>query len=110
MGNPYYSQGLGAPVGKIVSNALTGTDGTVAHVTSTNIPITGVWVGADLGNTNHIVVGDSSCEATAGSIKGIILIPGNPSIFLPVNNLNLVYYDVVTTGDRICFAYLQPYC
>ena len=106
----YYSTGIGAAFGKIVSGTKTiTTAGTAEQLTGISTPVPGVWIGADTGNTGGIaVVGDSSVVAAEGSQQGIILIPGNQSIFIQVNNLNLLYGDVLTNGDEIVYAYLQP--
>lgn len=95
--------------GKIVSGTKTVTTaGTALQVTSTFTPIGGVWLSADLGNTNPVVVGDSSVVAANSSQRGIVLVPGSQSIFLSINNLNLLYVDSQTNGDKLCYAYLQP--
>ena len=105
----YYTTGIGAAFGKIVSGTTTvATAGTAVRVTATSTPIPGVWIAADLGNSDVVVVGDSSVVATLGSQQGIILVPGNSSIFLQINNLNLLWVDAVVSGAELTFAYLQP--
>ena len=105
----YGTQGLGSPFGKIVTGSITATAGTAQQLTATSTPIGGVWIGADTGNSDVVVIGNSSVIASQTNQAGIILFAGNPSVFIPVNNLNLLYMDVITTGDRLCYAYLQPY-
>ncbi len=104
-----FTSGIGAAFGKIVTGIKTVTTaGTAVQITTTSTPIPGVWVAADLGNSGPVVVGDSNVVAASGSMQGIILIPGNPSVFIPINNLNLLYVDAQNNGDELCYAYLQP--
>lgn len=106
----YNTQGLGAPAGKIVSGTKAiGTAGTAVQVVTASTPCIVVFVAADLGNTNPIVVGDSSVDASSGSMQGIILVPGNASIPIHIDNLNKLWVDSQTSGDDLCFAYLQPF-
>ncbi len=105
----YYSTGIGAAFGKLVSGTTTvTTSGTAVQVTATSTPIPGVWVGGDIGNANPVVVGDSGVVGTSGSQQGIIIGPAESSIFIPINNLNLLWVDAVTNGDKIIWTYLQP--
>ena len=105
----YYTTGIGAAFGKIVSGTTTVTTaGTAVQLTATSTPIPGVWLSGDTGNSDLIVVGDSNVVATAGSQQGIVLIPGNQSIFLAINNLNLLWVDSISNGDELAWAYLQP--
>lgn len=102
--------GVGAPFGRIVSGTKTVTTaGTAVQITATSTPTGIVWVAADLGNTNPVVVGDSSVVAASGSMQGIVLTPGNNSIPVNVNNLNLLWVDSQTNGDKLTYSYLQPY-
>ena len=105
----YGTQGLGSPFGKIVAGSKTATSLTTTQITATSTPIGGVWIGADTLNSDIIVVGNSSVTATQTNQAGIILFAGNPSTFIPINNLNLLYMQTIVTGDRLCYAYLQPF-
>lgn len=108
-GGAYYTNTIGRTSGRIVSGTKTvSTAGSRVQITTTSIPMTGVWLAADTGNTNPVVVGDSSVVAAAGSEQGILLFPGNPPMFLPVTNLNMLWVDSQTNGDKLCYAYLQP--
>jgi hypothetical protein len=101
--------GIGAAYGKIVSGRTTiTTSGTAVRITATSTPVPGVWVGSDENNGGIIVVGDSSVEGTAGSQQGIMIEPAGNSIFIPVNNLNLLYVDSSNSGDEAVWAYVQP--
>ncbi len=105
----YYTTGIGAAFGKFVSGKTNLTvSGTPERITTTSTPIPGIWVAADLGNTSPLVVGEDQVDATSGSMQGIVIVPGNPSIFLPYNNLNLVYFDGQTTNDDLVWGYFQP--
>ena len=104
----YGTQGLGSPFGKIVAGSKSATSLTTTQISTESIPIGGVWVGADTGNVDVILAGSSSVLATQTNQAGIILFAGNPSIFIPINNLNLLYMQTIITGDRLCYAYLQP--
>lgn len=105
----YFTTGIGAAFGKIVSgNTTVTTAGTAVQVTATSTPIPGVWVAADSGNNNGVVVGDSSVVGGDSSMQGIVLTPGNMSIFININNLSLLYVDSETNGDKLVWAYLQP--
>lgn len=104
----YYSATIGSAYGKIVTgNKSVTSAGTAEQVTTTSTPIGGVWVAADLGE-GPVVVGDSSVDATSGSMQGIVLTPGNQSTFIPINNLNLLWVDAQTNGHGLVYSYLQP--
>jgi len=105
----YGHQGPGSPLGKIVTGTTTVTTaGTPVQITSTSTPIYGVWVGADTSG-GILVVGDSSVDAISGQMQGIVLTPGNVSTFININNLNLLWVDSQANGNKLCYAYLQPY-
>jgi len=105
----YGTQGLGSPFGKLVAGSKTATALTTTQISTESIPIGGVWVGADTLNSDVILVGNSSVLATQTNQAGIVLFAGNPSIFIPINNLDLLYMQTIITGDRLCYAYLQPF-
>lgn len=104
------SIGIGAAYGKIVDGRTTvTTSGTAVRITSSSIPIAGVWVGGDEGNGGIVIVGSSTVKGTSGSMRGIMIEPAGNSIFIPVNNLNLLYVDSTISGDEVVWAYLQPF-
>jgi len=104
----YDYQGRGAPLGKIVTGTKTiTTAGTAVQVVTASTPIDGVWVGADMSG-GPLVVGDSAVLATIGSMQGVVIVPGNPSTYINVDNLNLLYVDAQSSGNKLCYAYLQP--
>lgn len=109
MTSAFGTTGIGSAYGKIVSGTKTiASAGTAEQIDATSRPIPGVWLAADLGNNNPVVVGDSSVVAANSSMQGIVLTPGNNSIFLAINNLNLLFVDAQTSGDELTYAYLQP--
>jgi len=105
----YYSTGIGSAFGKIVSGVTAvPTSGTAVQITTTSTPVPGVWVGGDEANAGLIIVGDSSVNGVAGSQQGVMVEPAGNSIFIPVNNLNLLWVDSSVNGGRATWAYVQP--
>lgn len=82
------------------------TAGTPVQVSAASVPIKGVWVNADLLAGTVVTVGDSSVVGNASGMKGIILTPGNPPIFLAITNLNLLWVDAQANGGKLAYAYL----
>ena len=94
--------------GSLVTGTKTITiAGSAEQITATSTPIAGVWVSADLGNTNPVVVGDSSVVAASDFQQGVVLIPGNPAVYIEVTDLSSLYVDSITNGDKLCYAYVQ---
>lgn len=81
------------------------TAGTRVQVSASSVPCKCVIVSADLGNTNPIVVGGANVVAASGSQQGIVLIPANGPVTLNINNLNKIYVDAITNGDKLSYAY-----
>lgn len=109
---PGYASPTSATVGHGYGKIITGTKtvttaGTAVQVTTSATPIGGVWVAADMGG-GPLAVGDSSVLAANSSQQGVILTPGNPSTFIPINDLSLLWVDAQTSGHKLCYAYLQP--
>ncbi len=75
------------------------------QLSATSVSIFRIDVSADIGNTNVVVIGDSSIVATSGSQKGTVLFAGNPSITIYIDNLNKLYVDAITGGDAITYTY-----
>ncbi len=106
----YFTTGIGAAFGKIVSGNVSVTNaGTTTQFVVESIPIPGVWVAADTGNVDWVTVGSTGTTATQTNQKGVILVPGNQSVFMNVNNLNLLFVNANNTGDGVSYAYLQPF-
>lgn len=106
----YYSVWKGNTFEKIVSGTKTVTTaGTAVQLTTTSTPIGGIWLSGDTeGAGGVIVVGDSSVDAIEGQQQGIVIVPGNASIFVPIDNLNKIWVDSASNGGKLCYAYLQP--
>ncbi len=105
----YYSTGIGKAYEKIVDgNTTITTSGTPVRITATSTPIPGAWVGGDENNSGLIYVGTSTVDGVAGQQRGIAIEPAGNSIFIPVNNLNLLYVDASANGDIASWAYVQP--
>ena len=105
----YFSTGIGAAFGKIVDGITTvATAGTPVRISSVSVPVPGVWVGGDTGNSGVIYVGASTVDGVEGQQRGISIEPAGNSIFIPVNNLNLLYVDSASSGDIASWAYVQP--
>jgi len=105
----YFSTGIGAAFGKIVDgNTTVATAGTPVRLSTVSVPVPGVWVGGDTGNASVIYVGTSTVDGVEGQQRGISIEPAGNSVFIPVNNLNLLYVDANSTGDIATWAYLQP--
>lgn len=105
----YYSTGIGAMYGKIVDgNTTITTAGTPVRITSTSTPCAGVWVAGDTGNAGIIYVGSSTVDGVASQQRGISVEPAGNSVFIPVNNLDLLYVDSQENGDIAVWSYLQP--
>ena len=83
------------------------TPATAIQLIVASTPCKQVIVSADLGNTNPIVVGGTTAVATSGSMVGAVLVPGNDPVNFAIDNVNKLYFDVQTSGDRICFTYLN---
>lgn len=105
----YYTTGIGAMFGKIVTGVTDiPSKGTPVRLATVSTPCAGVWVGGDTGNSSVIYVGDSLVDGVEGQQQGIAVEPAGNSIFIPVNNLNLLYVDANVNGDNAVWAYLQP--
>ena len=93
--------------GLVDGNTDVPSAGNAVQLSATSKPCMGVFVSGDIGNANVVVVGTSTVVATSGSQRGIAVEPAGNSIFIPVNNLNLLYVDAITDGDNLIWAYLE---
>ena len=109
MQGAYYTTGIGAAFGKIVTGTTdVSSAGTPVQLTTDATPCMGVWVAGDTGNASVVYVGDSNVDGVEGQQRGISVEPAGNSIFIPVNDASLIYFDVNTSGDNASWAYLQP--
>lgn len=97
--------GFGA---SIVSGTKTVTTaGTAVQVNAASVPIKGIWVSADIIQGSVVTVGDASVVGNASGMRGLILTPGNPPVFLQITDLNLIWVDSQINGGKLCYAYLN---
>lgn len=102
-GNPITPTSLSST---IVSGTKTVTTaGTAVQITATPTTIKGVWVCADLLAGTVVTVGDSSVVGNASGMRGVILTPGNPPIFLAINDLSILWVDAVSNGGKLAYFY-----
>lgn len=100
------SVGQGTPSGNVkASGTITVTAAGVPHrFTTGNVSCSVVFLSADLGNTEGpMVVGDSNVVAASGAQRGVVIIPGNAPVPIAIGNLNLLYVDAMTNGDKLCY-------
>lgn len=81
------------------------TAGTAVRITATPTTIKGVWVNADIKQGAIITVGDASVVGNASGMRGVVLTPGNPPIFLAITDLSLLYVDSDTNGGKLAYLY-----
>ena len=79
------------------------TAGTPVQVTATPTPIKGVWVCADLIAGIVVTVGTSTVEGASTGMRGVILTPGNPPIFLFINDLSLLWVDAQANNGKLSY-------
>lgn len=106
----YDSNGTEVSPGAFASAIVSGTKtvttaGVAVQVTAISTVIKGVWVCADLLAGFTVTVGDSSVVGNASGMKGIVLTPGNPPVFLPIKNLNLLWVDSQSNGGKLSYLY-----
>lgn len=63
----------------------------------------GVYINAPVSNSGMIYVGDVNVTNGSGANSGIMLTQAG-SLFLPLSNSNLLYWDADTTGDKIYYT------
>lgn len=78
------------------------TAGTPAQIGSSTA-CKAVVVTALPANTQRIAVGSSSCDAATSTFRGYPLEPLQ-SVGIPVNNVNLVYFDVLGDGHGVSWV------
>ena len=65
-----------------------------------------VLIQAYPGNNDNVVVGDADIVATAGSERGIVLVPG-ATVELRVKDLQDIYVDSVVNAEGVSFVYFN---
>ncbi len=69
------------------------------------IPCDMVMISADQGNTREVAIGDQNVRAASGSVKGVLVYPGNVPVVFYVDDLTRLWVDAVVSGERCCFNY-----
>ena len=80
------------------------TAGTAQQVSTSSVPCKRVIITAHESNTNAITVGASTVVGALVGRRGKTLFPTQSEEFF-VQNLNILYFDGITTGDDIHFYY-----
>lgn len=78
--------------------------GTAERLVSASTPAKRVTITALYGNTDMVVIGNSTVVAAAGTRRGIPL-PGGASITLDTSDLYEIYLDAVVNGEGVSFIY-----
>lgn len=78
--------------------------GTAQQVSTSSVPCKRVIITAHESNTNAITIGASTVVGALAGRRGKTLYPTQSEIFF-VSNLNILYFDGITTGDDISFYY-----
>lgn len=97
-----------AAFGSLVSSALSvSADGDAKQIAGTSTPCSRVILSVGPGAADGIIaVGESSSvNASAGSELGTIIIAGNPPFEMFIDNLNKLWFNANSTGDRLCVSY-----
>ena len=82
------------------------TAGTAVRITAVSTPCKLVIISGDTVAGILCAVGDASVVANVSGQKGIVIIPGNDPVFIPINDLSLLYVDAASNGGKIAYAYL----
>lgn len=80
--------------------------GTEERLTSSSTTCRMVLIQAYPANVGNVVIGDSSIVATAGSERGIVLVPG-ATVELRIKDLTDVYVDAANANDGVSFTYFN---
>lgn len=90
----------------IVSGTVTvTTTGTTVQISSTPLTIRGIFLSGDIFSGAVMTVGDSGSVGGASGMKGIVITPGNPPVFLPITELSRLWVDSNTAGGKLAYAY-----
>lgn len=78
--------------------------GTPVALSATSVSISKVEIHSLISNAGYVYVGASTVSAVSGSERGH-LIPTGASFTIFINDLNKVYVDSTTSGDKVTFLY-----
>ena len=91
----------------IVSGTVTvTTTGTTVQISSSLLTIRGIWLSGDTFSGAIMTVGDSAVVGWASGMKGVVIVPGNQPVFLPMTELSRLWVDSDTNGGKLSYAYL----
>lgn len=82
------------------------TAGTAVQLSATSVKCREVTITSEIENTDTIVVGGSTVDATAGVRRGVPIEPGQ-SVTIRVTDLNMLYLDALVSGESISFIYFD---
>lgn len=81
--------------------------GTHQKISTTSVPAKWVIIQAQTDNTTAIAVGITGVDATIATGTGLILYAGDWTPMLPINNLQDIWIDALTTGEGVRFIYFK---
>ena len=99
------SWGQATTFGGVTDGRKTVAAAGTAERMSANFSCKSVVLTAETDNAGTVVVGGASVVAALSTRRGTPLTAGQ-SLTLPVNNLNLVWLDVTTSGDGVTYTCL----
>lgn len=63
--------------------------------------LVGILVSADSGNTEPVVVGDSTVKAVAKSQNGVVLAKAAAAVFIEIEDAQQLWVDAGTSKDKL---------
>jgi len=88
--------------GEAVSGQITVTTAGTA-VVGTSVELNnGVWLAGLSGNTGSCYVGNDGADDVTAT-NGFELVKGGTPVLIHVRNLNELYFDAATNGDKVCW-------
>ena len=85
-----------------IAGQITVTTAGTAVQGATTVLENGVYIKALAGNTGKVYVGNDGADDVT-SANGFELSPGDPPIIIQVWNLNELWFDAATNGDKLCW-------
>ncbi len=73
------------------------------RLTTTLTPVGGVILQAPAGNTGDVTVGGSDVVAATGATHVGTVIPKGESLYLPIRDLSLLWFDALNDGDTVYY-------
>ncbi len=78
--------------------------GTAERLVSANTPARKVEITAEVDNTDYVVVGGSTVDATTSTRRGTPLMAGQ-TITMYVTDLYPIFIDAVVSGEGVTYTY-----